>query len=398
MASYIRRSAMKKFVSVCVVSFLLCGFAAAVAQQFGGRRGGGQAPPVVRTHQWWNDGAGTFPVYTAGAKTLPLISVKGKSFVDPDGKTILFRGLCIGDPDKVDIQGHWNKELFEKVKEMGTMVCRIPVHPVAWHERGQADYLRLLDQAVQWCTELGMYVMLDWHTIGNVIGERLQDPMYDTTVLESNTFWDTMARHFAGHNTVAFYELFNEPAIDKPGERNRFGTVPWAEWRKVQEEQIRIIRARNPQAVVLCAGFDWAYDLRPVRDDPIKAENIGYTVHPYSNKEQQPWEPKWEVAFGYVADKYPVIATEFGGFAWPLPAAGAEQPAAPAGRGGRGGASNYGPSIINYLEGKGISWTVWCFDPNWGPQLLSDWNYTLNASGQFAKAAMHGEIPGQKKP
>jgi endoglucanase len=384
---------MKKLTIIGAMGLMLCGFAAAMAQ-FAARGAGGQAPPVVRTHQWWNDRSGTFPVYTTGAKTLPLISVKGNKFVDPDGKTVLFRGLNISDPDKIDIQGHWNKEHFVKVKEMGTKLVRIPIHPLAWHERGATDYLRLLDQAVQWCTELEMYVILDWHSIGNVIVERLQDPMYDTTVLESNHFWDTMARHYAGHNTVAFYELFNEPAIDKPGERSRFGTVPWADWRKVQEEQIRIIRARNPQAVVLCAGFDWAYDLRPVRDDPIRAENIGYTVHPYSNKEQQPWEPKWEAAFGYAADKYPVIATEFGGFTWPLPAAGAEQPAAPAprGMGGMGGSPNYGPAIIKYLEGKGISWTVWCFDPQWGPTLLSDWNYTLNASGQFAKAAMNGEI------
>ena len=35
---------------------------------------------------------------------------------------------------------------------------------------------------------------------------------------------------------------------------------------------------------------------------------------------------------------------------------------------------------------------VWCFDPEWGPTLISDWNYTLNASGEFAKQAMHGEI------
>jgi hypothetical protein len=27
-----------------------------------------------------------------------------------------------------------------------------------------------------------------------------------------------------------------------------------------------------------------------------------------------------------------------------------------------------------------------------GPTLISDWNYRLNASGQFAKSAMHGEI------
>jgi len=51
---------------------------------------------------------------------------------------------------------------------MGTMLVRIPVHPVAWRERTPEKYLELLDQAVEWCTDLGMYIIIDWHTIGNL--------------------------------------------------------------------------------------------------------------------------------------------------------------------------------------------------------------------------------------
>jgi hypothetical protein len=61
--------------------------------------------------------------------------------------------------------------------------------------------------------------------------------------------------------------------------------------------EITIIRAYNPQAVVRVAGFDWAYDLTPRREAPINASNIGYVTHPYSNKRPQPWEPKWEMDF-----------------------------------------------------------------------------------------------------
>jgi hypothetical protein len=36
---------------------------------------------------------------------------------------------------------------------------------------------------------------------------------------------------------------------------------------------------------------------------------------------------------------------------------------------------------------------VWCFDPEWGPSLLASWDgFKLNASGEFAKAALHGEM------
>jgi hypothetical protein len=351
------------------------------------------APPAgdsapKRLHFWWRDAAPGQRRYTTDNKRLPLISVKGNKFVDPSGKTVLFRGLSISDPDKLEVQGHWNKNHFVKVKEMGAKLVRIPVHPVAWRERTPADYIKLLDQAVGWCTELDMYIIIDWHTIGNLQTEVFQDPMYDTTKQETYNFWRAMARHYAGHNTVAFFELFNEPTTF----RDQLGPISWSDWKRIVEEEITIIRANNPQVIPLVAGFDWAYDLTPLRLNPIAADGIGYTTHPYSNKRPRPWEPKWEEDFGFAAGKYPVIATEFGGFA--RPASPASQPPASGSPGTGTGNPNtsYGPAIIKYLEDKGISWTVWCFDPEWGPTLIRNWNYELNASGEFAKSAIHGEI------
>ena len=78
------------------------------------------------------------------------------------------------------------------------MIVRIPVHPVAWRERTPEKYLELLDEAVDWCTDLGMYVIIDWHSIGNLWMELFQDPMYNTTKIETYEFWRTIARNFAG--------------------------------------------------------------------------------------------------------------------------------------------------------------------------------------------------------
>jgi endoglucanase len=328
-----------------------------------------QTTPPGQPGAWWRERAPGAQRYTANARKMPLISVKGNHFVDPQGNTVVLRGLAISDPDKIESQGHWNKEHFQKVKEMGAKVVRIPIHPVAWRGRTPAAYIKLLDQAVEWCTDLDMYIDLDWHSIGNLTTGLFQDPMYDTSLQETYNFWRTMARHYAGHNTIVFYELFNEPTTFG----GQLGAVVWAEWKKIQENLIGIIRAYHPQAIVLVAGFDWAYDLTPLREAPIAAENIGYVTHPYSNKRRQPWEPKWEEDFGFAAAKYPVVATEFGGAAAAQP--NATQPA-------------YGPSIIKYLEDKGISWIVWCFDPEWGPTLIRDWQYTLTPAGEFAKQAM----------
>jgi endoglucanase len=335
-----------------------------------------QTTPQRRTGSWWRVQAPGMWPFRSNAKKLPLISVKGNKFVDPDGNILLFRGLSISDPDKLELQGHWSKEHFVKVQEMGAKVVRIPVHPVAWRGRTPVEYIKLLDQAVEWCTDLHMYIMLDWHSIGNLTTGLFQDPMYETTLQETYSFWRIMSRRYAGHNTIAFWELFNEPTTY----RQQLGPAAWSEWKRICETEITIIRAHNPQAVILVAGFDWAYDLTPIREAPINAANIGYVTHPYSNKRTPPWEPKWEEDFGFAASKYPVIATEFGG-AQAAPS-DSTKPA-------------YGPAIIRYLESKGISWLVWCFDPEWGPTLIRDWQYALTPSGEFAKKAMHGELEFQ---
>ncbi len=216
---------------------------------------------------WYQDGPWQRPVPNPKAKTLPLIKVEGNKFVNPEGQTVLFRGLSISDPDKIERQGHWNKHHFEKVKEMGAMIVRIPVHPVAWRERTPEKYLELLDQAVEWCTDLGMYVDIDWHTIGNLEMELFQNPMYNTSKQETYQFWRTIAQHFTGNNTVAFYEIFNEPTTY----RGQLGTITWQEWKKINENIILLIRSYDEETIPLVAAFDWAYDLTPIINEPVNA-------------------------------------------------------------------------------------------------------------------------------
>ena len=311
------------------------------------------------------------------AKTLSLIKVQGNKLLNDDGKTILLRGLSISDPDKIERQGHWNKSHFEEVQKTGAMIVRIPVHPVAWRERTPEKYLELLDQAVEWCTDLGIYVMIDWHTIGNLAMELFQDPMYNTSRKETYQFWRTIAGHFAGHNTIAFYEIFNEPTIY----RGQLGSMSWSEWKKINENIISLIRAYDPETIPLVAGLDWAYDLSPLRDDPVNAAGIAYVTHPYAFKRGQPWEPRWEEDFGFAASQYPVIATEFGLHV---------DPSSP-------DYHDYGDRIIKYLEGSGISWVCWIYDTEWWPQLLKSWDYELTDAGIFFRKAMHGELEFQKK-
>ncbi|MBN2350701.1 MAG: cellulase family glycosylhydrolase [Bacteroidales bacterium] len=337
-----------------------------------------QNMPAQDARPWFQDRPWQRPVPNPKAKVLPLIKVEGNKFVNTKGETILFRGMSISDPDKVERQGQWSRKHFEQVKEMGTKIVRIPVHPVAWRERTPEKYIELLDQAVEWCTDLGMYVLIDWHSIGNLGMELFQNPMYNTTKQETYEFWRTIARHFNGHNTVAFYEIFNEPTLY----RGQLGSMSWSEWKTINENIIHLMRSFDAETIPLVAGLDWAYDLTPILIEPINAEGIGYVSHPYAHKSSKPWEPKWEENFGFASSQYPVVVTEFG--FWLRDGETID-------------ADFYSNRIVNYLEDKGISWICWVFDPEWGPAMLKSWNYDLTECGIFFKKAMHEELDFQKK-
>ena len=199
--------------------------------------------------------------------------------------------------------------------------------------------------------------------------------MYETTQKETFEFWRTMAKHYKGNNTVAFFELFNEPTI----QNGQLGTCSWEQWKVLNEEMIGIIRAHGNEAIPLVAGFNWAYDLTPVKENPVNAPNIAYVSHPYPMKNGgKPWEKKWPTDWGFVAEKYPLILTEIG-------FCGAEEQ----------GAhvpvisdESYGDAIIKYTAERGISWVGWVFDDRWAPRMFSDWNFTPTRQGKYFKKVL----------
>lgn len=315
---------------------------------------------------------------------LPQIRVEGNKFITENGEPIVFRGLNTSDPDKLERSGHWNKEYFEQMKKWGANIVRFPVHPTAWRKRGQEEYIKLLDEGVRLAGEQGMYVIIDWHSIGNLKNEMYQNSMYETTQKETFEFWRTMADHYKGNNTVAFFEIFNEPTTM----REQLGTLSWDQWKEMNEEIITIIRANGAEAIPLIAGFNWAYDLTEVAEKPIEAEGIAYVSHPYPQKREKPWEEKWTADWGYVAEQYPLILTEVG-FSGPEEK-GAHQPVI--------SDESYVDAITNYSNERGISYVVWVFDPNWAPMLFSDWeNYTPTRQGKaFKKVLQQHEGKKQK--
>ena len=306
-------------------------------------------------------------------KDISKISVKGNSFINEKKDTIIFRGYNTSDPDKLQNQGYWTKSYFTQIKNWGANIVRFPVHPSAWKKRGKENYLKLLDDGIKWATELNMYVIIDWHSIGNLKTQMYHHNRYDTTLKETFDFWRTIAVKYGKNNTVAFYELFNEPTTNN----QTMGRISWGEWKEINEEMIVIIRANGGEGIPLIAGFNWAYDLTSVRENPIDAKEIAYVSHPYPQKREKPWEEKWTEDWGFVKDKYPLILTEIG-FSHSEDE-GAHIPVI-------NDDDTYGTAITNYCDEKEISYVIWVFDAQWAPKLFEDFKtYKPSRHGKFFK-------------
>jgi endoglucanase len=301
---------------------------------------------------------------------LPRVAVKANQFV-AEGKPIIFHGMSSSDPEKLSRDQHWNKEYFDVMKSWGANLVRFPVHPSAWRKLGKDKYIALLDEGVKYAGDAGMYVIIDWHSIGNLKTEKYQNESYNTTLKETMEFWDIISERYKDNTTVAFFELFNEPTTYG----GKLGECTWAEWKQINEEMINVIRDNGAQTIPLVAGFNWAYDLTPVANDPVNAEGIGYVSHPYPMKRPKPWEEKWTADWGFVAKKYPLILTEIGF----------------CGEGERGAHvpvisdESYGDAITNYTKQNGISYVVWVFDPQWAPMLIENWEFTPTRQGRYFK-------------
>lgn len=305
---------------------------------------------------------------------LSRISVKGNKFMNAEGAEVVFRGLDTSDPDKLEKDGYWNLDYFKEMKKWGATIARFPVHPKAWRERGKDAYLKLIDDGLAWATEVGMYVIIDWHSIGNLKEDKYYLPMYETTFEETEDFWRTMSVQYKDNTTLAFFELFNEPTTNN----GELGDCTWSEWKELMEKLIGVVRENGCKTVPLVAGFNWGYDLTPLKKDPITAEGIGYISHPYPQKREKPWEDKWAEDWGFAAEKYPLILSEIG-FCGPDDK-GAHIPVI--------SDESYGDAITKYADTHGISYTVWVFDPDWSPMLFTDWDYTPSRQGEYFKKVL----------
>ncbi|MEJ2208869.1 MAG: cellulase family glycosylhydrolase [Anaerolineae bacterium] len=313
--------------------------------------------PVEQKAQFEHEGLADFP---------PALHVEGNRLVTAGGEVVRLRGLMPADAYEMEGEKHFDREFFEELAASGANVVRLPVHPHTWTEN--PDYLwRYLDPAVGWAGELGLYVIVDWHSIGNVeTGQApLMPELYSHTEEMTLDFWTQVAGYFRDAPNVLF-EVFNEPQGISAGA-----------WQAAASELVSTIRGQGAAQPAIVGGIDYARDLSWVLQSPLADGNVVYASHIYPAHA----ESLWGLYFGRVAEAQPVLITEWG-FMEENPSAG--QPYL------NGTAAGYGQALMSYLDERGIGWVAcWYDDEAEPPMFRPDWE-GLTGYGQFVMGQLEG--------
>jgi len=310
------------------------------------------------------------------------LSVKGTKLVDSKGKAFQIKGVSTHGlswyPEYV------SKAAFKDLRDKwGVNTVRLAMYTAEYNgycvagTQNQKTLKSRINTGVRAATELGMYVIIDWHT--------LSDGNPNTYRKQSIAFFKAMAKKYRGNKNV-IYEICNEPN----------GGTSWNQVKAYARSVIRAIRKIDKKAVILVGTPTWSQDVDVAAKSPIKDyRNIMYTLHFYANTHRDSYRSKAETA---IRAGLPLLVSEFG----------------ISDASGSGGVNeNEGTKWITFLNQHGIGYVAWNLsNKNESSSLIkssctkkSGWSASdLSQSGKWlvrtyrGKLMKSGEPSGSKTP
>lgn len=153
----------------------------------------------------------------------------------------------------------------------------------------QKELKRLIDKGVEYASKQGMYVIIDWHVLGE------GDPNIHKE--DAIAIFDEVSEKYADYGNV-IYEICNEPN----------GGVSWKDVKGYAEEVIPVIRANDPYGIILVGTPQWSQLIGDAAADPIQDyDNIMYTLHFYAATHKADLRESLEKA---LKDGLPVFVSE----------------------------------------------------------------------------------------
>ena len=221
------------------------------------------------------------------------LKVEGTNIVDANGEPFQIAGVSTHGlawfPDYV------NKDAFLSIRDdWGANTIRLAMYTAengGYCEGGNKDQLKaLVKDGVNYATELGMYVIVDWHILHDLDPNKYKS--------DSIAFFDEMSKEFKDQDNV-IYEICNEPN----------GGTSWSQVKSYALEVIPVIRANDPDAIIIVGTPNWCQYVDDAANDPItEYDNIVYAVHFYAETHRDDIRNRMTTA---INKGIPVIISEF---------------------------------------------------------------------------------------
>ena len=198
------------------------------------------------------------------------LQVSGTKLTDESGNIIQLRGVSTHGiswfPDYV------NYDAFATLRnDWGANVVRIAMYPEEYNGYlsggDKAALKQIIDNGVNYATELGMYVIIDWHVLNYAPSRHTQ---------EACDFFAEMASKYSGHDNV-IYEICNEPV----GADWNSDIKPYA------ETVIDTIRQFDDHALILVGTNTWSQDVDSVVGNTLDDGNVMYVAHFYAGTHKE---------------------------------------------------------------------------------------------------------------
>ena len=242
---------------------------------------------------------GMLPVENVSAASTPVkkngrLSVKGTRLVNSQGKTVVLKGVSTHGINW--FPQYVNKAAFKTLRDNWGVNCiRLAMYTEEYNGYcsggNQAELRKLINNGVKYATELGMYVIIDWHILsdGNPAKNKKQ----------AMSFFKYMAKKYKNQNNI-FYEICNEPN----------GGTSWNTIKSYASSVTKTIRKYDKKNIILVGTPTWSQDVDVAADSPIKGySNIMYTFHFYAATHGDSYRQKVQAA---IQKGLPVFVSEFG--------------------------------------------------------------------------------------
>lgn len=195
------------------------------------------------------------------------LSVKGTKIVNEKGEVVSLAGNSMfWSNDYYRGNGFYNKNVAQYLKDdWKSEIIRIPmtadpdIHDSYIFDT--ATNQSKLEKLVDACIDLGLYVIIDWHSHNAHKTEK-----------EAIAFFTKMAKKYGKYPNV-IYEIYNEPL-----------KVSWDDDVKPYSEKvIAAIRKIDPDNIIVVGSPHWSQDVDKASLNPIVGyKNIAYTLHFYA--------------------------------------------------------------------------------------------------------------------